>query len=351
MFKNFIPFSQVLLSLFIGLFGSLIFIYLKLPLPWLLGSISAMAIASRLTFLPTKSPKVLSPPARTILGLMIGSAFTPAILGYIGNFITSLVMIIPFVFIIAVCGVYYYWKILGHDKMTAFFSAMPGGLLEMVAIGESMGANIYKITLFQSTRLLLIVFSLPFILQIVGGKSLSGNKILTTPIKDLLISDMFILVGLGIIGVYLAKKLKISAPFIIGPMIVSMIAHISGWVTAHPPDEVIKLVQVILGTSIGFVFKGVPIKEILITILSTLGYFLILIIVCSLFVFIVYSITDFDLLSILLAFSPGGQAEINLIAIIVSVNLPYVALHHVLRLFLVMGIAPLFAKKFRETEK
>ena len=260
MFKNFIPLLQVLLSLFIGLFGSILFIYLKLPLPWLLGSIATMAVASRIPFLPIKSPKILSPPARTILGLMIGSAFTPAMLGYIGNFITSLVMIIPFVFMIAVCGVYYYWKILGHDKMTAYFSAMPGGLLEMVAIGESMGANIYKITLFQSTRLLLIVFSLPFILQIVGGISLSGNKIVTTPIKNLLISDMFVLVGLGIIGVYLAKKLKISAPFIIGPMIVSMIAHISGWVTSHPPDEIIKLVQVILGTSIGFVFKGVPIK-------------------------------------------------------------------------------------------
>ncbi len=349
MFKKFIPFSQVILSLFIGLLGTLTFIYLDLPLPWLLGSITAMAIASRVTFIPVKNPKILSPTARTILGLMIGSAFTPEIIKYINYYIMSLIMILPFVFIIAVCGVYYYWKILGHDKMTAFFSAMPGGLLEMIAIGESMGANIYKITLFQSTRLLLIVFSLPFILQIVGGISLSGNKIVTTPLKDVLISDMFILIGLGIIGVYLAKKLKISAPFIIGPMIVSMIAHISGWVTAHPPDEVIKLVQVILGTSIGFVFKGVPVKEILTTILSTLGYFLILIVVCSFFTFIVYSITDFDLLSILLAFSPGGQAEINLIAIIVSVNLPYVALHHVLRLFLVMGIAPLFAKRFKET--
>ena len=349
MFKKFIPFLQVILSLFIGLLGTLTFIYLDLPLPWLLGSITAMAIASRVTFIPVKNPKILSPTARTILGLMIGSAFTPEIIKYINYYILSLIMILPFVFIIAVCGVYYYWKILGHDKMTAFFSAMPGGLLEMIAIGESMGANIYKITLFQSTRLLLIVFSLPFILQIVGGISLSGNKIVTTPLKDILISDMFILIGLGIIGVYLAKKLKISAPFIIGPMIVSMIAHISGWVTAHPPDEVIKLVQVILGTSIGFVFKGVPVKEILTTILSTLGYFLILIVVCSFFTFIVYSITDFDLLSILLAFSPGGQAEINLIAIIVSVNLPYVALHHVLRLFLVMGIAPLFAKRFKET--
>ena len=58
---------------------------------------------------------------------------------------------------------------------------------------------------------------------------------------------------------------------------------------------------------------------------------------------------DFDLLSILLAFAPGGQAEINLIAILVAVNLPYVALHHVFRMFLVMGVAPIFAKKIQKS--
>jgi hypothetical protein len=347
--KKSIPFLLVLLSLFIGLLGALIFIYLKLPLPWLLGSISSAAIASRITFIPTKNPKMLSPPARAVLGLMIGSAFAPSMIQYIGSFITSLVMIIPFIFTIAICGVYYYWKILGHDKMTAFFSAMPGGLLEMIAIGESMGANIYKITLFQSTRLLLLVFSLPFIIEIMGGISLAGNRTVTTPIKDVAMIDMVILVGLAIIGIFLAKKFKISAPFILGPMLVSMIAHLSGAVTSHPPDEVIKLVQIILGTSVGFVFKGVPIKDIMFTILSTLGYFAMLMIVGAFFTFIVSIITDFDTLSIILAFAPGGQAEINLIAIVVAVNLPYVALHHVLRLLLVMGIAPLFAKKFKDS--
>lgn len=347
MIAKILPYLYVVLSLCIGFFGALIFIYLKLPLPWLLGSISAMAIASRINIIPAKNPKALSPAARTVLGLMIGSAFTPSIFEYIHNYLISLVMVIPFVFTIAICGVFYYWKVLGHDKITSFFSAMPGGLLEMVAIGESMGANVYKITLFQSTRLLLIIFSLPFIIQIVGGINLDGNRVVSIPIKDVLLSDMFILVCIAIIGVFLAKKLKISAPYILGPMLLSMIAHLSGWVTAHPPDEVIKLVQIILGTSIGFVFKGVPPKEIIITILSTFGYFLILLVICAIFIFIVSHITDFDLLSIILAFSPGGQAEINLIAIVVAVNLPYVAIHHVLRLLLVMGVAPLFAKRLK----
>lgn len=349
MLKKFTPFLYVTLSLLIGLVGSLSFIYLKLPLPWLLGSITAVAIASRISFIPIKNPKMLSPSARSMLGLMIGSAFTPSIIQYLGNYLVSLIMILPFTIIIAICGIFYYWKILGHDKMTSFFSAMPGGLLEMVAIGESMGANVYKITLFQSTRLLLIIFSLPFIIEIVGGINLKGNRTITAPLKEVPSIDLFILLCMAILGVFMAKKLRISAPYILGPMIVSMIAHLSGWVTSHPPDEIIKLVQVILGTSVGFVFRGVPFKEIVITILSTLGYFVILSIIAAIFIFIVATITHFDLLSIILAFAPGGQAEINLIAIVVAVNLPYVALHHVFRMFLIMGIAPLFAKRFNNS--
>lgn len=54
---------------------------------------------------------------------------------------------------------------------------------------------------------------------------------------------------------------------------------------------------------------------------------------------------NFPVLSILLAYGPGGQSEINLIAILVGANLPYITLHHIVRLFIVMNIAPIFAKR------
>ena len=52
------------------------------------------------------------------------------------------------------------------------------------------------------------------------------------------------------------------------------------------------------------------------------------------------------MLSILLAFSPGGQTESNLIAILVAANVPYITLHHIVRLIIVFNLAPLFAKKY-----
>ena len=61
-----------------------------------------------------------------------------------------------------------------------------------------------------------------------------------------------------------------------------------------------------------------------------------------------YYYLNFPIVSTLLAFGPGGQSEINLIAILVGANLPYITLHHIVRLFIVMNIAPIIAKKFKD---
>jgi len=101
------------------------------------------------------------------------------------------------------------------------------------------------------------------------------------------------------------------------------------------------LIQHLQNVSIHKITILISFQEITKTALQTLGHFLILALISAIFMVIVWWITDFELLSILLAFSPGGQAEMNIIAIIVGANLPYVALHHVVRLFLVMAIAPM----------
>lgn len=341
-------FLPVMVALLIGYVGAIVFSFLHTPLPWLLGSITAVAMSSRFAFIPLQSPKIFSSPARAILGITIGSAFHPEILHYFGSFLSSILLIIPFVFIISFCGMMYYWKFLKFDKLSAYFSAMPGGLLEMVMLAESLGANVYKVTLAQSTRLLLLVFTFPFIIETLAGISLDGRGGITQSWIHSDKSEMVILLVCAFVGWWGALKLKIPGGTMIGPMIIGAFIYSMGWVHSRPPDEVIKLIQLVLGTTVGFVFVGVGLKEVFKVIVNTLGYFVMLMVISTIFIFIVSLVTDFSLISVMLAFSPGGQSEMNLIAIIVGANLPYVALHHIVRMFLVMSVAPIFVKKLRK---
>ena len=50
---------------------------------------------------------------------------------------------------------------------------------------------------------------------------------------------------------------------------------------------------------------------------------------------------------LMLAFSPGGLAEMSLIAIAIGADAAFVATHHIVRIFLVIVIAPLAFKLMR----
>src|SRR5574344_1743626 len=293
---------KMLLALVVGLCGSILFIFLNLPLPWLLGSIFATSLAIRFEKLPIISPKVFSPPARILIGLAIGSAFTPEILKYIPNYTASLLLVIPFTILVIFFGTYYYYKVLKYDLKTAYLGSMPGGVIEMVIIGEELKANTAKITLMQSSRLFFVVVSLPFIIQYIFQIDIRGNQMLTTPLTNIDFFEFFLLYTLSIFAALFAKKIKLTAAFLMGPMILSIILFSSGVFSVAIPDEFLKFIQVVFGVIIGFTFRNVEFKTIYKTLIATLGHFIILLILCAIFIAIIFYSLDFKALDILLAF-------------------------------------------------
>ncbi|MEQ1611419.1 MAG: AbrB family transcriptional regulator, partial [Hyphomicrobiaceae bacterium] len=62
-------------------------------------------------------------------------------------------------------------------------------------------------------------------------------------------------------------------------------------------------------------------------------------------------LTGFDSTTVLLAYAPGGQSELNLLAFILNLDVAYTALHHLVRLAIVIFGAQLVFKanpKWRE---
>ena len=73
-------------------------------------------------------------------------------------------MVVPFTILAIFFGTYYYYKVLKYDLKTSYLGSMPGGVIEMVIIGQELKANTAKITLMQSSRLFFVVVSFKNIL-------------------------------------------------------------------------------------------------------------------------------------------------------------------------------------------
>lgn len=52
------------------------------------------------------------------------------------------------------------------EFLTAFFAAMPGGLIEMVTLGVERGGDEKAIALIHASRIFLVVLTLPFLIQL-----------------------------------------------------------------------------------------------------------------------------------------------------------------------------------------
>ncbi len=85
-------------------------------------------------------------------------------------------------------------------------------------------------------------------------------------------------------------------------------------------------------------------------VLSFAAY-VILIVLTLIFAETIYVLDLASPMETILAFAPGGQAELTVLALIVGADMAFVIAHHVLRIFVVIFGAPLFARWFNQAPR
>jgi uncharacterized protein len=345
------PYWKFLAALLLGLFGGWAFARLALPLPWMLGAMTACTLAAIL-HAPIAAPGIARPPMTMILGVMLGTGFTPDVLGRIPGWLPTLLGLFVFV---AACGlacVAYFRRVGGFDLTTAYFAGMPGGLVEMVTVGEEKGADARTVALVHSARILLIVFTLPFLIQLVEGVSLGPRSASGVSIADAPWTSEAWLIGAALAGALIGHVLRLPAKYLVGPMLVSAGIHVSGVSEFVAPREIVNGAQVVLGTVVGCRFVGTPTREILRILALSLGSTFILLSLTGLFGFALGQVSPYGMLPVVLAYSPGGLAEMSLVALAIHADVAFVATHHIARVLIVMlGAAPVFALVERRRRK
>lgn len=322
-------------------FGVLIFHLLDLPLPWLLGPITACLIAA-LARVPMQEIKPLNNAMRTILGVAVGAAFTPAVVMSFPSMWSTLALVPVMVVCIGVVGVPYFQKVWGYNFATAYYATMPGGLQDMLVFGEEAGGNVRTLSLIHATRVLVIVATLPFLLGYIWEADLTnppGDPLGAVPVGELAL--MVLAAGAGWWG---AQRVGMFGASILGPLILTAAITLAGFLTHRPPAEAIWAAQFFIGTAIGCKYRGVTLQEVRRDLIAGLGFCVILIVLTVIFVEAIYGMGLAHGLEALLAFAPGGQAELTVLALITGADVAFVATHHVLRIFVVIIGAPLAAR-------
>ncbi len=331
----------VLNALASGLSGVAAFHLLGLPLPWLLGPVASCLLAALLG-VPLGGIKPVNAAMRTVLGVAAGATLTPAVLATFPSMWPTLILMPLFVLATGAIGVPYFRRLCGHDFPTAYYASMPGGLQDMVAFGEEAGGNVRALSLIHATRVLVIVVALPFLLKAIWDADLDRPP--GVPVTSVASSELALMALSAGFGWWAARRVGLFGATILGPMIVAAAVTLAGFLDQRPPAEAIWAAQFFIGMTIGGNYNGITMSEIRKDILAGLGFCGLLILLTLAFVEAIYSFGLAPGMSALLAYAPGGQAELTVLALVVGADMAFVVAHHILRIIAVVMGAPLAAR-------
>ena len=324
----------------IGIAAGLAFIWARLPLPWLLGPLS-VALVLAMWGRPLAQPHALLQPVRALLGVAVGASFSPDLVAKLWGTALSLVLMVPYMAAITLASTLFLVRVARFDRATAFFCSAPGGLGDIIFFAQDAGAEMRRVTLIQAARVVAIVFALPFWLQFGGGLPLGGAMPKNLHVWELRLLDAAVILVLAWAGWRLALRLGLLGGAVIGPMLLSGLVHIVGLTEAKVPVEGLILTQLTIGLVIGGNFKGITLRE-LVTILSWgVAIALMLVAAAMTMATATSALTGLDRTALLLSYAPGGQNEMAIMALILGIDVAIVALHHLVRVVLVVGGAQL----------
>jgi len=330
-----------LVTFAIAAVGVAVFLSLGLPLPFLFGPMAACLVAA-LAGVDMKGPGEIGKASRTILGLAVGASITPEVVDRIPSMAISLALVPVYVFTIAAIGVPFFRRVAKFDPPTAYYCAMPGGFQDMIVFGEAAGANLRVLSLIQATRVLTIVTVAPFVLINFYGVEFVNP--VGVPAMDLPWTELVLMIATAWIGWKGGERIGLFGATIIGPLVLAAILSMTGVLTDRPPREAVLTAQFFIGLSVGVHYVGVTLRELRNVVAVGAVFVLLLAVLAAVFTEVVVLSGLAPAVEGFLAFAPGGQAEMAIIAIVAGADLGYVVTHHLARMVLVIMLAPVMAK-------
>lgn len=323
----------------LGVIGGFAMQSIGSPLPWYIGPLMFNAIPA-LMGLPVRGLNMLRPVALPVLGVVLGSAFLPDIFTNAGGFIFALSLIPVFIIASSAVNYLYYRRVAHLDPITSYLSSVPGGLNDMILLGEESGGDARQIALSHSLRVIVSVVGIAVLVVLIAGDhSAQATERGLVAFGDVPPVELLILAGCAALGPLVGRLLRIPARAILGALILSAIAHLTQIVHTAPPSTISRAAQMVLGGSVGASFAGMHLRVVARSMMHGLIAAVLAICVSASIALIAYLAGGMDFFASLLSYAPGGLMEMSLLALAINQSVAFVTIAHTTRYVVVMFTA------------
>ncbi len=310
-----------------------LFAWQKLPVPWMIGPLLAMAAGNfagaRLRSIPAGRQI-----GQLIIGTSLGLYFTPAVAHQVASYWPLLIFAALFAIVVAWGCAWFLASVTDTDRTTAFFASVPGGAAEMAVLGERFGARVDRIALAQSLRILAVVILVPFALTYSGVHGTDAYSPAPVPLDWTRLAFLF---GIAALAGGVLMLARMANPFMFGPLLAAIALTANDVQFSSVPAATSNLGQLLLGCALGSRFER--------QFLASLGRFagavvasiVISIVLAAALSVMLARLTGWPAASLMLAMAPGGFAEMCITAKVLQLGVPLVTAAHVTRVVVLIN--------------
>ena len=356
--------QSILTTIAIAAMGAFAATALGLPAGVLVGATLAVAMASwaNVTLL---LPIALRNMAFAALGMTLGSGITPDLLSDMARWPLALV-ILPVALIAMTLAALTVLRLCTPLRgPTALLATSPGALSYALALAEDragdsaqgraintrtanarpadlQAVDTQAVAGLQSLRLVMITVLLPPIVAWFNPDTGGANTTRTVAVPGIGIATSLALLCAALALGWVLARLRLPAAWLFGGFLVSLFAHVAGFVEGRPFEAVTVAAFVLIGALVGLRFGASIAKTdlarligagVVATILAT-G-------TAALLAWPVASALDLPFGQVWVAYAPGGVEAMAAIGFALGYDPVFIALHHIARLLLLAVALPL----------
>lgn len=345
---------RIALTLLLALSAAALCIYLRTPLPWMIGPLLATACAS-VAGAPTSSWQPLGNLGQWVIAVALGLYFTPQVTALVASLWWAIVLAIGWALLLGLAFGAWLHRVNAPRmadvapaamRATSYFAGAIGGASEMTLLAERAHARTDLVAASHGLRLLLVTVTVPFAMQFSGLQGLDLQPPLLRAVQWPGFAGLALATGLG---AWVMQRLGRANPWFMGALLVSMGLTMAGVQLSGIPQWLTNAAQLLIAVSLGVRFSraflhAAP-RWLASVVLGTLG----MIVLCSGFAWLLAKATGLPWATLILGTSPGGIAEMAITAKVLQLGVPVVTAFQVCRLVAVLIlVAPLYRWLYRD---
>ncbi|MFE1600290.1 AbrB family transcriptional regulator [Methylobacterium sp. ID0610] len=224
---------------------------------------------------------------------------------------------------------------------TAAWGSSPGAAAAMVAMAEEYGADPRLVAFMQYLRVACVALSASIVARLFMG---TGSAVVPAPVGAPELGAVLTTLAVAALGAWLGRLLNIPSGAMIGPLVIGAALHATGLASMSLPDWLLALAYAAIGWTVGLRFTRATVRATVYALPGVLAATLGLIGLCGLWAWGLTFLLPIDLLTAILATSPGGLDSVAIIAVGSKADVSFVLAVQTLRLLVVIITGPLVAK-------